>query len=49
MKSYLFKFLKTKIPFGTDDLDLIQYEPFVENVTVKILKFPIKVCERMVY
>ena len=49
MKSYLFKFLKSKIPFRTDDLDLIQYEPFVENVTVKILKFPIRVCERMVY
>ena len=31
MKSYLFKFLKTKIPFGADDLDLSQYEPFVKK------------------
>ena len=31
MKSYLFKFLKTKIRFGADDLDLIQYEPFVKK------------------
>ena len=31
MKSNLFTFLKTKIPFGIDDLDLIQYDPFVEK------------------
>ena len=30
MKSNLFTFLKTKIPLGIDDLDLIQYDPFVE-------------------
>ena len=27
----MFKFLKTKIPFGADDLDLIQYKPFVKE------------------
>ena len=31
MKSNLFTFLKTKIPFGKDDLDVIQYDPFVEQ------------------
>ena len=30
MKSNLFTFLITKIPFGRDDLDEIQYYPFVE-------------------
>ena len=31
MESYLFKFLKTKIPFGADDLELIQYYSFVKK------------------
>ena len=31
MKSNLFIFLKTKIPFGRYDLDEIQYGPFVEQ------------------
>ena len=31
MKSYVFKFLKTKIPFGADDLGLIQYKSFVKE------------------
>ena len=31
MKSYVFEFLKTKIPFEAGDLELIQYEPFVKE------------------
>ena len=31
MKSYVFKFLKTKIPIVTDDLELIQYKSFVKE------------------
>ena len=31
MKSIFFTFLKTKIPFGIDDLHSIQYDPFVER------------------
>ena len=47
MKSNLFTFLKTKIPFGRDDLNLIQYDPFVEQykqsfITTYCNKFKIK-------
>ena len=57
MKSNLFTFLKTKIPFGTNDLNLIQYGPFVGQykqsfITIYCNKFKIKGkknCEKMVY
>ena len=47
MKSNLFTSLKTKILFGIDDLDLIQYDPFVERykqsfITIYCNKFKIK-------
>ena len=47
MKSNLFTFLKTKIPLGKDDLDVIQYDPFVEQykqsfMTIYCNEFKIK-------
>ena len=38
MKSNLFIFLREKIPFGRDDLDEIQYYPFVQHHKLQFVK-----------
>ena len=38
MKSNLFTFLRERIPFGKDDIDEIQYDPFVEQYRQPFIK-----------
>ena len=38
MKSNLFTFLRKKIPFGRDNLDEIQYFPFVQYHKLQFIK-----------
>ena len=39
MKSNLFTFLRERIPFGRDDLDEIQYDPFVQHHKLQFIKY----------